>query len=155
MDATSEPLNRHDNLEVGHERSDVSIRGILVFGVGLFIAAVVIHLLMWWLFNYFAARAEKSGRPLPALMARDATESVPPEPRLQVSPPHDLQEMRVAEEAILHNYGWVDQQTSTVRIPVERAMQILAERGLPVQLQTEDSEAENRGSGEPGKPENR
>lgn len=140
MDATSEHLHRPDNPEVRHERSDVSVRSIFLFGVGLLIAAVVIHLLMWWLFDYFAARAERVDRPFPTSVVRGTTKSVPPEPHLQVVPRQDLQEMRATEDAVLNSYGWVDQQTRIVRIPVERAMQVLAERGLPVQPQSETPE---------------
>lgn len=132
MDATSEPLDRQQNPQVSHERSDVSVVAILVFGIGLLVAAVLIHLLIWWLFDSFAARAARSDRPLPTMAARAPGELVPPEPRLQVSPSQDLREMRAAEDAILNNYGWADQPTGTVRIPVEQAMQILAQRGLPV-----------------------
>ncbi len=39
--------------------------------------------------------------------------------------------MRAAEEKILHSYGWIDQQKGIVRIPIERAMELTAQRGLP------------------------
>jgi hypothetical protein len=32
----------------------------------------------------------------------------------------------------LQSYGWIDQQKGVVRIPIERAMELTAERGLPV-----------------------
>src|SRR5437879_1455514 len=85
MDATSEPLDGQHNPQVSHERSDVSTSAILVFGLGLLVSAVVISLLIWWLFNSFAARAARSDRPLPTLATRATGEPVPPEPRLQVS----------------------------------------------------------------------
>ena len=31
---------------------------------------------------------------------------------------------------MLHSYGWVDQQAGIVRIPIDRAMTLLTERGL-------------------------
>ena len=55
-----------------------------------------------------------------------------PEPRLQVSPAQDLRDMRASEDAILDTYGWADQTADVVHIPVEQVMQILAQRGLPV-----------------------
>ena len=155
MDATSEPLDGQHNPQVSHERSDVSISAILVFGLGLLVSAVVISLLIWWLFNSFAARAARSDRPLPTLATRATGEPVPPEPRLQVSPSQDLRKMRAAEDVILNNYSWADQQTGVVRIPIDRALQVLAERGLPVQPLTESPEGEKQGNGETGKPENR
>ena len=57
---------------------------------------------------------------------------LPPEPRLQVSAPTDLKQYKAAQEGILNSYGWVDQQAGIVRIPIDRAMDILLQEGLPV-----------------------
>jgi len=151
MDATSEPLDRPQNPHVSHERSDVSVSAILVFGVGLLVAAVVISLLVWWLFDAFAMRAARLGQPLPPMAARAGGEPVPPEPRLQVSPAQDLRAMHAVEDAVLNTYGWADQTAGVVHIPVGQAMQILAQRGLPVDTgrgEREKEETEKRGNGE-------
>ena len=142
MDATSEPLAEANNPEVSHERSDVNVFSILMFGLALLVVAIIISLFVWWLFDHFAARAAQSGRPLPAEAARAAGEPVLPEPRLQVSPAQDLQTMRATEDAILNNYGWEDRQAGIVRLPIDRALQILADRGLPVQPQADGSASE-------------
>ena len=146
MNATSDQLDQPRNPEVHHERSDVSVYGIMVFGIGLLVSAVIIYLFIWGLFDYFAGRTTQGNRPLPAPAAWSVGEPVPPEPRLQVSPQDDLQTLRAAEDATLNNYGWVDRQTGKVRIPIEQAMQRLAERGLPVQQEA---------AGEFGKPHDR
>ena len=57
---------------------------------------------------------------------------LPPEPRLQVSAPKDLKQYKAAQEEILNSYGWVDQKAGIVRIPIDRAMDILVQKGLPV-----------------------
>ena len=57
---------------------------------------------------------------------------LPPEPRLQVSAPKDLKQYKAAQEEILNSYGWVDEKAGVVRIPIDRAMDILAQKGLPV-----------------------
>jgi hypothetical protein len=36
--------------------------------------------------------------------------------------------MRAAEERVLHGYAWVDREKGIVRIPIEQAMEILAEK---------------------------
>jgi len=112
-----------------HEQSNVSIRPIAIFGVGLFVLAVVSMLLMAWLFGYFAARQARLDVPPSPLVD---THQLPPEPRLQVSPAQDWQKLRAAEDAVLNSYGWVDQEAGIVRIPIDRAIELLAERGLPV-----------------------
>jgi hypothetical protein len=50
---------------------------------------------------------------------------------LEVKPGVDLKALRAAEDAELHSYGWIDRKNGTVRIPIERAMQLILERGLP------------------------
>jgi hypothetical protein len=57
---------------------------------------------------------------------------LPPEPRLQVTAPKDLEQYKAAQEEILNNYGWVDQNAGIVRIPIDRAMDILVQKGLPL-----------------------
>jgi hypothetical protein len=56
---------------------------------------------------------------------------LPPEPRLQIAPWHDLAAQRAIEDNLLHTYGWADRPTGRARIPIDRAMEILAERGAP------------------------
>jgi hypothetical protein len=55
----------------------------------------------------------------------------PPEPRLEANPLVPRLRMRAEEDWVLQNYGWVDQKAGMVRIPIDRAMDLLAERGLP------------------------
>ena len=58
-----------------------------------------------------------------------------PEPRLQVDASKELRQMRAAEDAALSSYGWVDKDAGIVKIPVDRAMEILAKKGLPARKQ--------------------
>jgi hypothetical protein len=55
----------------------------------------------------------------------------PPAPRLQVDPRADLDALRVAERHQLTTYGWVNRERRVAHIPIEQAMQLLSERGLP------------------------
>ena len=48
----------------------------------------------------------------------------------------DLQEMRAAEDKVLHNYAWLDQANGIVRIPIDHAMDLLALRGLPTRKES-------------------
>lgn len=54
-----------------------------------------------------------------------------PSPRLQDDNTRDLKMVRANEDKVLHGYTWIDQNSGAVRIPVARAMEVLAERGLP------------------------
>ena len=121
--------------DIHHETSDVNVRAILGFGVGLVIVAVIIHFLVWLMFAYFGSReSQLAAREFP--LAAEQQNRLPPEPRLQANPRQDLTDLRRREDAILGSYGWVDQNAGVVRIPIDEAMKLTLERGLPAR-QTE------------------
>jgi hypothetical protein len=100
--------------------------------MGLIVLAVVVHVGMWWLFDYFSQRrARLEGPPTPTAPL-SWPRQLPPAPRLQPDPHLDLQKLFSAENTILESYGWVDEAAGIARIPIARAMELLAERGLPV-----------------------
>jgi hypothetical protein len=60
--------------------------------------------------------------------------SAPPEPagaRLQVDPEADMQLFRNTETLRLESYGWIDEEAGIVHLPIEEAMRLTVERGLP------------------------
>jgi hypothetical protein len=124
-----------DNVEVHHEESDVNIVAIFGFGGALFGVAVVAFLLVYVLFGFFNSR---DGRPVAASypLAAAQGERRPPEPRLQEHPREDLEALREREEQILTTYGVVDQNAGVYRIPVEQAMKLTLERGLPARQES-------------------
>ena len=64
-----------------------------------------------------------------------------PTPRLQIDDGNlEIAEMHAREDLLLNNYSWVDRASGKVRIPIARAMQIIAEHGLPVAPQEQTSE---------------
>ncbi len=113
-----------------HEERDVNIRAILTFAAGLVATAIVIHALVWLLFLYFNAR-EAVQPPAEYPLATGQEKRLPPEPRLQTNPRQDLRELRAAEDETLSTYGWVDRNTDVVRIPIDDAMKLVIQRGLP------------------------
>ncbi len=50
------------------------------------------------------------------------------QPRLQSAPLGDLQKFRDDKQRALSEYAWVDRRNGIVRIPIDRAMDILAAR---------------------------
>jgi hypothetical protein len=79
------------------------------------------------------AARESRESPLGSPLAGSYGRSEPPAPRLQARPILDLQALRAEEAGALQSYAWVDRDGGVVRIPIERAMALLAERGLPAQ----------------------
>src|SRR5437762_9678975 len=119
----ADPHATTGNPEVHHETSDVNVRAVVGFGAGLILAAIAIHFCIWLLFQFFQAReAQKAVLEYP--LAAGQQNRLPPEPRLQPSPPgwstprEDLQKLRAQEDEILQSYGWVDQNAGIVRIPI-------------------------------------
>jgi len=112
----------------GYESADVSLGRLFAFGagvVGLVIFGVVVSALA---FHFFVRR-----QPLgPPASPFENVRQLPPEPRLQTEAPQDLRQYRADQDKILESYGWVDQKANVVRIPVDRAMDILLQRGYPV-----------------------
>lgn len=123
----------HDTEQAGrrHEVRDVQVRPIATIAIGLVMLTGVVLLLMGWLFNHFAARQAKLDvPPSPLGVAQEG----PPEPRLEVALDQVLQEVRADESAFLHSYAWVDRQAGVVRIPIDHAVTLLLERGLPARI---------------------
>jgi hypothetical protein len=124
------PGGATDNVEVHHEESDVNIAAIFGFGGGLIVVAAVVLLVVYVLFGFFDGRA-RLGAPAEYPLAVQQGDRLPPEPRLQTNPREDLSELRAREDGILESYGWVDKNAGVVRIPIEVAMKLTLERGLP------------------------
>ena len=120
---------------VHHEESDVNLGPILGFGAALIVVAIVIYVLVWLLFGYFTARESRQAAPeYPLAVAQE--NRVPPEPRLQTAPRQDMADLRAKEDTVLQSYGWVDRNAGVVRIPIDQAMKLTLERGLPARAGT-------------------
>jgi len=125
-----ENLENLVNPEVSHETSDVNIRAILGFGAALVVVAAVVHLLIYVLFGYFNVRENAKVPPEYPLAATEGHRE-PPEPRLQTDPRQDLSDLRAKEDDVLGSYGCVDKNASIVRIPIDAAVKLTLQRGLP------------------------
>jgi hypothetical protein len=110
------------SLEQGHETSDVNVRGIITFAVGLITAAVIMHLALYW------ALLGWGREPLPVRVQVPPVEATPPPapgPGLEAVPRVEA-EMSAGQQAeILTTYGWRDREAGTVRVPITRAMEWL------------------------------
>jgi len=118
--------DRHD---VRTEKLDVDPRSIRRAGmwlVAVTIGAMLILLPLMAVFEDLVSSGEPEERPLAFEADRQA-----PAPRLQSHPTLDLEALRAEEDEVLGSYAWVDRDHGVVRLPIERAMQLIAERGLP------------------------
>jgi len=145
-----------------YERRDIRIADVVYFLIGLALAAVVVYFIAKGMFWYLDTRYETGQPPVSPLVSAAPTDTrrIPPQfgnnyekyleqafpaPQLEINERTELNGIRLREEDALSTYGWVDQKSGTVRIPIERAMDLLVERGLPVRSQPGEA-ATNRQS---------
>jgi len=112
----------------GYETSDANTRGVLWFMGVLFVVLALTLSLMWLLLRHFAAVDAGQRSPSPFADVRQ----LPSQPQLQVEPRQELLKYREEEKQKLDSYGWENRPNGTVRIPIERAMNELLQKGFPV-----------------------
>src|SRR6266849_3652980 len=101
--------------DVRYEKSDARVGAILALGVLLAAMGLMVLASIDWLFDSLKQGEQRKNQPLPSLAARERAQ-LPrdldkiPQPRLQVSEPVDLAELRKAEDSLLNTYGWVDRE---------------------------------------------
>ena len=122
----------------GHELSDLPPARIALFGVALAVIIVSVLFITYALFQRFQA-GETRARPLPSPLSY--SQEPTPEPRLEVNPGVELKTMRAEEDEILKSYDWIDRDRGIVRMPIDRAIDVLAEKGLPVRAAEKDEPA--------------
>lgn len=127
----SESPKHADNPAVVHEESDVNVRAILGYGLGLFAVAVIAHLFLWWLQSRYTTQTERA-QTIAYPMAVGQQDQLPPEPRLQNNPQQELRDLRAKQQEQLEGYGWVNKESGVAHIPITEAMKIVVQRGLPV-----------------------
>ena len=112
-----------------YDDREIEARSIGRLAFGFVVMVLVAGAIGVAVMDYDAARQREAYAPAAAILtARPVT---PPEPRLQPVPPVDLATLRAEEERILRGYAWVDRGNGVVSIPIDRAMQLVVERGLP------------------------
>ncbi len=138
------------NTEEGQhfEGDDVNARALIKVGLVFVIVLTALVGAAWGLQVILTGR-------LPSLQPPNGGLAVIPnvtpasEPRLQPNPVQDLQAWRAAEDHLLHSYGWIDQNAGVVRIPIERAMDLVVARGLPTRPMTETQSFNDQGQALP------
>lgn len=112
------------------EERDVDVWAVGKFGIGLALVCVLCLALLLGFFKFLENQNGGPERRTGTGIGIDASK-LPPEPRLEETPIRDLNAMRAAEDKILNSYAWIDKSSGLVRIPIDRAIDLLAQRGLP------------------------
>ncbi len=110
-----------------HETRDADVRKLAWMGVGLLSLIVFGFIVTELAFHYFVG--QRPIKPPTALFTRG---QIPPPPLIQEHSGLELQQYLKEQNHILNSYGWVNRKAGTVRIPIDRAMALLLQKGLPV-----------------------
>lgn len=114
MDHTEQFHDAPEGAGPGYEIRDTNARAVVRFGIGMVIAVIVVEVILLGVYKVL----ERKPGPEPAKRA-----------------PVDLYEqlagLRQSEEETLTSYGWVDRKAGVVRIPIDRALDLVVERGVP------------------------
>jgi len=117
--------------EPGYEKTDVNAGPTFRAGLYILGAMVVTAAILVPVYRIFIREEAADQRPGATALKVDPRRLQPQGPRLLVAEPGTLAAFRQQEEEVLTTYAWVEKDKGIVRIPVEEAMKIVAERGLP------------------------
>jgi hypothetical protein len=136
--AHTEPHGEHPVGPVGHETTDADLGSAERIGIVSVVLLLIIFGIVSAMYAHFRTLAARLDvKPLP-ISGRQG-DRVPPLPRLQrldsgdmeELPAGHLREFRAAEDAVLNGYAWVDKENGIARVPIDRAMELVVEKGLP------------------------
>jgi len=142
----SDEMNHsHSGHETGFEREDLSTRGVFAFMIGLAIVGVVIYFIvvgMYTFLDQYERSRMTTASPLvtsKGAMSRVVTQSDMDKafkdngaPMLEINELGQFRDFLLNQENQLNSYGWVDEKAGVAHIPIDRAMELTVQRGLPV-----------------------
>ncbi len=144
---TDDPKHGHptDGGAFGHgsyEHRDLGAGGIIYFLLGLAVATALSLAFVRGLYSLLDRQVRASQPALSPLRTNVPTDTlhIPrgypqtafPNPRLEEDERGQLDSIRLNWDNTLYSYGYVNQPAGAMRIPIDRAMDLLAQRGLPV-----------------------
>jgi hypothetical protein len=127
MPKHDKPIVHKDGI-TGYDTKDVVGKKV-AFSFALLAAVTILSALV--ALGTWKAWESKQSSGAVAILPVAEERALPALPRLQPVPPIDLKALRDYEKSKLDEYAWIDKQAQIVQIPIERAMEIVAEKGLP------------------------
>lgn len=142
----SEPHLQPDPRRESFEQQDLSVKGIFYFMVGLAVVIALVYGIVGGMFQILESTDKKRQEPVSPMAVKTGVDprSMPfpvveekidqsfPKPVLEHSERQQFEGIVQEQDKVLASYDWVDQKNGVVRIPIDQAMELLAQRGLPV-----------------------
>jgi hypothetical protein len=141
---TEDTHSNEHNQEVEFEREDLAPKFIFIFLISLTVGCVLVYFVLRGMYSYLDAYENRHQPVLSPLAppARADTRIVKPadianfpQPRLESNERSEIKEFRLKEDEELNSYGWLDEKAGIAHIPIDRAMELLAQRGLATRPQ--------------------
>jgi hypothetical protein len=119
-----------------YEKTDANAKWIFAVVAFLFVAGLLMHFCLAGVMERF----EKKPVPQDGWTGLRRTSQPASDnkavPHLQLAPAEDLRQFRERERVELNSYGWINRTAGVVRIPIDPAMELVLQRGLPVRSGT-------------------
>jgi hypothetical protein len=163
---TNQTHSAHSSGHGGYERTDISVALVVYFLIGLAVAVGITYFIVDGFYHFLDQRfnakqtsvsplvtnAPSDTRHLPEEFTTDSKgrdyekylEKNFPQPQLETDERTELNKIRLGEEDTLSTYDYIDKSAGTVRIPIDRAMELIVQRGLPVRSQGSATSAESK-----------
>jgi hypothetical protein len=142
--ARGRPAVDPEDVEAGHELSNMSMGAVAASfaGLGAVLLLCFVVLSIWY--------ADATGQPFrlappPSGLGNLPVGPTPPAPRLETTSGEERGRINAAEEALLSQYAWVDRERGVVRIPIDRALDLIAARGLPARSEADAAAFKDQG----------
>ena len=119
----------------GHEHTDIDVNVGYKFGLWLAVAMLISAGIVYgsfWFFEGQAKTADSLAEKYPLAIGR-VKEA--PLPNLQRQPFKDISALRQDENLKLTSYGWVDREGGVTHIPIDRAMEVMLQKGFPARAE--------------------
>jgi hypothetical protein len=134
---STEHASEHD-LEYGptppgakYEHTDIDVNVGYKFALWLSVAMLISVAIVYGSFWFFEGQERSASELAQKYPLAVGQTKAPPLPNLQTQPFTDVYELRHSENEKLTTYGWVDKEGGIARIPVDRAMEVILQRGFP------------------------
>jgi len=153
---TNQPVGNHQAGAHGsYERQDMNPRGVIYFFLALAVFLVVIYAIAFGIYRLLDSYNHANQATMSPMVVSEADTRTPtdkdtkafPEPRLEKSEPERVLELVTIEDRQLATYNWLDKDKGVVQIPIDRAIDLIVQRGLPVRPAAKGQETEQKEGG--------
>ena len=118
-----------------YEHTDIDPAIGYKFGLWLAISMLISVGIVYGTFQFFESQERSASALAQKYPLAVGQHKEPPTPHLQNQPFKDIYTLRQGETEKLGSYGWVDKEGGIARIPIDRAIEVMLEKGFPARAE--------------------